>query len=203
MDGSYRFDHAAISLGENGRLAPLNRIRQHLRALSLPDLKDHGVALGRIVRGASGRAGPLRERMGPWVRAHLQFLGVESADEEPREPTQDEIILSAFGRLSADQKRSVARNLALLWECFVEEFDGLSGFIQSPPTEQAAYLQKLDAAAARMEASRVAEARYHFVSVALMKRYVSLFLEKSRDPSSVELSQRVAALIDGSHREGF
>ena len=54
-----------------------------------------------------------------------------------------------------------------------------------------------------MEASRVAEARYHFVSVALMKRYVSLFLEKSRDPSSVELSQRVAALIDGSHRDGF
>jgi hypothetical protein len=197
MDGSYRIDESAIPLGYGRLVGHVARLREQVRALGMQDLTGQGLALGRAIRTAPDKVSPYLTRLGPSVRAYLVFLGVSVPEEEAKEPTPEQNVLSAFDALDREQQKAVARNLSLLWECFVEEFNGLSGFYQASPTRQAAYLAKLEAAAARMEAIRVPEARYHFVSVALMKHYASSFQTRSTDPSAIELSHRVAALIDG------
>jgi hypothetical protein len=196
MDGSYRFDESAIPLGEGQRPAQLARLRGQLRTFRLPDLTGRRMSVARMVREASEKASPHLARLGPAIRAHLAFLGVSVPEEEPEEPTAEQVLLAALDSLDRQQQDAVARNLSLLWQCFLEEFNGLSGFYQAPATQQAAYLEKLGAAAARMEASRVPEARYHYVSVALMRHYVSSFQARSTEPSAIALSHRVAALID-------
>jgi hypothetical protein len=115
-------------------------------------------------------------------------------------PSPEQVILDDLDALSPQQKDAVAENLALLWNCFAEEFGGVSGFLAEPATQQAAYLAKLDTAAKRMEPAKATEVGHHYVSVALMMHYVSSFQGRSTDQSAIAMSNRVAELIDrGRH----
>lgn len=198
MNGSYRLEQFAIPLREGRRAVALSRLSGRIRAVRLPALAGQGFSVSRIVRHASSRAAPHLARLGPLARAHLTFLGVSVPEEQPAEPTEEQALLGAFEALDGGRQEAVARNLSLLWECFLEEFSGLSGFFEASPTRQSAYLDRLASAAGRMEASRAPEARYHYVSVALMKHYVSSFQARSTAPDAIALSRRVASLIDGT-----
>jgi hypothetical protein len=145
------------------------------------------------------KASPVFSLLEPWIRAHLQFLGLPTADA-PEEPGPVELVLADLDRLDPDHRGLVAKNLSLLWTCFIDAFGGLSGFLQAPTTEQAAYLDKLEAAAQRMESVKAPQARHHYVCVALMKHYVASFLTRTPEPGAIELSRRVAAMIDEAHR---
>lgn len=106
------------------------------------------------------------------------------------------VLLADLDALDPKKQGSAARNLALLWECFVEEFGGISGFQEASDVQKSAYLAKLEAAALRMEAGRGTDAAYHYVSVALMGLYVSFFQNGRADAAAVALSNQVAALIN-------
>jgi hypothetical protein len=209
MDGSYRFDGSTIPLANGGRLSHLlrlrdqamDKVREHVPVVSLTEVKLRGAALRRALLAAPGRTRPYLAHLGPWMRAHLHFFGVTITADDEAEPSPAELILMAFDGLTETQKACVARNVALLWDCFTEQFNGISGFCQVPETQQSAYLGKLKEAAARMGSSTIPEARYHFVSVALMWHYVASFQSNSTDPGAIALSRRVAALIDGTRSE--
>jgi hypothetical protein len=201
MDGSYRIGEPTVPPRDGGRRARWLRIWDRIPTVRLRGLVGRGATAARLLRSATTGAGSGRDAPAPWLSAHLQFLGFAAAREEPQEPTQAQLVLNAFEALDKDQQALAARNLALLWDCFRAEFDGVSGFCHAAATEQAAYLGKLEAAASRMQVNRAPEARYHFVSVALMWHYVSCFQTRTREPSAIELSRRVAALIDMSRAE--
>jgi hypothetical protein len=128
------------------------------------------------------------------VRPRLPSLPWPAEETEEEDPALT--ILADFEALDVQKQDATARNVALLWDCFVEEFGGISGFLSASETEKDDYLDKLAAAARRMEAGRFSAAGYHYVSVVLFELYVSFFHGRKAHRSAITLSERVAELID-------
>jgi hypothetical protein len=188
------------------------------RVASAPSRDGSGQAPGSVrkswsrlrkVRPEGVNSGEGASRLGQGMRRALQAvlqLGFpkrrKSRPVVPEVPDQAQIILADLDALDPTQRDAVARNLGLLWDAFVMEYGGVSGFLAEPVTHQNAYLAKLDAAARRMESSKASKSGHHYVSVALMKEYVSSFRSRSVAESAVQLSHRVASLIDRSRELG-
>ncbi|WP_230531247.1 hypothetical protein [Microvirga roseola] len=133
------------------------------------------------------------------ARTVLPFL-LDVPEPEPEEPDPVDIVIAEFGKLERDQQDKVARNLSLLWDNFREVFGGASGFQAAPPIDQKLYLEKLEAAARRMEVVKGSEAAFHYVTVELMRQYASFLQTGSTDEKAVALARLVAPLIDRGHR---
>lgn len=124
------------------------------------------------------------------------FLPATEGQDAPQEPDPVDVILGDFEQLCPEQQHKVASNLALLWESFLSDFGGISGFRAAPAVEQDAFLDRLKAAARRMEAAKGSEAAFHYVTVELMRQYISFFRAGSADRKAVSLARCVAPLID-------
>jgi len=129
-------------------------------------------------------------------RKLLPFLPLFEAPEGPPEPDPVEEILGDFDGLTREQQEKVAENVALLWDYFQETFGGISGFLASPQTEQAAYMEKLNAASERMQVARGTNVAFHYVTVELVRQYLSFLQRGTADMSAVLLAERVVALIE-------
>ena len=202
MDGTYRFDGERISIGDgraiDARITEWSTAIQSLAA-SLPARAAAILPIERlepVVERWQQAVAPRLSDAAARLRVQLAAIGILEREEPPIERDASTDIMDEFEKLGGDHQMAVARNLALLWDSFVEHFDGLSGFRQAPTATQDAYLAKLEAAEKRMEASRFTDAGHHFVSVVLMKIYVSLFQTDTSKPSAVALSDLAATLID-------
>src|SRR4051812_11021330 len=186
----------AVLLGDRGvafSRTYLNRnvVEGILREFSLRDLSYRGFSLRRyqwrqapahlriLMRYAYGR----RRDVLAFGLTHFERIAPPSLSQRLREvtpvlpwaePERGEAseaalqVLAEFAALDEDKQVATARNVALLWDCFVEEFGGVSGFLEADEIDQAEYLEKLSAAAERMEAGRGTPVAYHYVSVVLM-----------------------------------
>lgn len=136
----------------------------------------------------------------PVVLRHLQerfpSLPLGSFPDPNAEPDPVELVMEEFHGLEPAQQDKVAKNLALLWNSFTGAFGGVSGFQAASPTEQRSYVEKLEAAARRMEAARGTEAAFHYVTVELIRQYIAFLQVGSTDPKAVALARLVAPLID-------
>lgn len=106
------------------------------------------------------------------------------------------VVLSDLQSLPCEQHHKVAHSLALLWDAFIDVFGGVSAFQAASPIEQQAYVGKLETAARRMEAARGSDAAFRYVTVELMRQYVSFLQTGSKDPNAIALARAVAPLID-------
>ncbi|WP_150117733.1 hypothetical protein [Microvirga vignae] len=106
------------------------------------------------------------------------------------------MVLGEFEKLSRDQQDKVAKSLALLWDTFIEVFGGVSGFQTASPIEQQAYIERLSTASRRMEVARGSDVAFHYVTVELMRQYVSFLQTSSKNPRAIVLAGAVAPLID-------
>ena len=61
--------------------------------------------------------------------------------EDPAASDEALLIMAEFEALEAAKQTATARNVALLWDCFVEEFGGVSGFLVATATERQEYLE--------------------------------------------------------------
>lgn len=125
----------------------------------------------------------------------LKSAAPEPADEH--DPVRS--VMGEFEALDREQQDRVAKNLALLWGSFNSAFGGVSTFKTASALEQQAYIAKLEAAARRMEAARGTEAAFHYVTVELLRQYVSFLQIGSTDEGAVALARLVAPLIDRGH----
>lgn len=105
-------------------------------------------------------------------------------------------LLTEFKALNPDQQDKAAQNLALLWGHFEDTFDGLSGFLAEPQTEQTLYLDKLATASRRMKLARGSEAAFHYVTVEVMLLYVGCLQSKRSDQAALSLAACAAAMIN-------
>jgi hypothetical protein len=112
------------------------------------------------------------------------------------EPDMVQEILGEFEALRSDMQDKVARNLALLWDNFQDAFGGISGFMAAQALEQDAFMHKLNAAAERMRPARGTSAAFHYVTVELMRQYVTFFRSGRSDPKAVRLATCVVSLIE-------
>ncbi|WP_201859429.1 hypothetical protein [Microvirga soli] len=131
------------------------------------------------------------------ARTLLPFVPlVKSVEEEALE--QDPIwnLLGEFKTLAPDQQDKAAKNLALLWAHFEDTFEGLSGFLAEPQTEQALYLDKLDTASRRMKLARGSDVAFHYVTVEVMRLYVICLQTRRSDRAALSLATCAATLIN-------
>ncbi|MBA1155026.1 hypothetical protein [Microvirga mediterraneensis] len=137
----------------------------------------------------------LRPILASHSRALLPFLPIASEEEEAlaADPAWD--LLAEFQTLAPDQQDKAARNLALLWDHFEHMFGGLSGFLAEPVIEQSIYLDKLMTASRRMRLARGSEVAFHYVTVELMRLYVSYLQLRRSDRAALALAAHVVALI--------
>jgi hypothetical protein len=145
----------------------------------------------RVVLGQLDERAPAATRR---LRIAFPALPWAAQEDEANQPTF--LVLAEFDALDPDKKIATARNIALLWDCFVEEFGGVSGFVEAGVAEQTEYLDKLDAAASRMEVGRGTPVAYHYVSVMMIKLYVESFHSGKADRGAIALANHVAALVN-------
>jgi hypothetical protein len=186
------FDHLApANLARRSREIPWPKSASELKTAFRQILSQRDVwgtlLLTQVVRAAPKRSKPFRALLPslPWPEV-----------EDPVATDFAWVILTEFEALETAKQTATARNVALLWDCFVEEFGGVSGFLAATSTEQNHYLEKLDAAAQRMEVGRYSAVGYHYVSVVLVKLYVTYLHGQNSAPSAIALSSRVAMLIN-------
>lgn len=133
-----------------------------------------------------------------WFPSLARFSAASAA--EAHEVDHVGQVLSDFDKLSRDQQDRVAKSLALLWDAFESGFGGVSAFRSASLIDQQGYTERLAQAAHRMEAARGSAAAFHYVTVELMRQYVSFFQTGSEDPRAIALASRVAPLIDHGRR---
>jgi hypothetical protein len=179
--GSKAIEHYLQSTSEI-----IGRIKGAIPAFSLNDLQQALASKLQVLQ--------------PTLAAHLQramplLLGPEAAQVSER-PDPARQALSEFQILDWDQQGKVARNLALLWENFQDVFGGLSGFMAAPQTDRTTFLQKLESASERMAPARGSEVAFHYVTVELMRQYISCLHHRRADPGAIALARCVVTLID-------
>lgn len=163
----------------------------HVRRVATELVEQRHLALPALLAQVGQHAPTATERL------RVLFPSLPWAEPERDEASEPAFaILGELDELAPEKQVATARNVALLWDCFVEEFGGVAGFLASGATEQAEYLDKLEAAASRMEAGRGTPVAYHYVSVVLIKLYVESFRTKRATAGAIALSGRVAALIN-------
>jgi hypothetical protein len=79
-------------------------------------------------------------------------------------------------------------------------FGGISGFLATMPTEQDAFMEKLEAAATRMEPAKGTNVAFHYFTVELTRQYISFFRLGRSDRQAVALASCVVSLIDNGRR---
>jgi hypothetical protein len=136
---------------------------------------------------------------GPRVWRPIRLLPVPTGTRPmyiPRGPERVKAIISEFYGLAPDQQAKVARNLAQLWDNFLEVFGGLSGFWASPLPEQEACMDKLEVAVRNLEPQKGSETGFQYVTIELMRLYLAFLFVGRTDHLSVALGTLVVPLID-------
>ncbi len=136
----------------------------------------------------------------PTILAHtrtlLPFIPLATPEEEALERDPVWELLAEFQALDPHQQDKAAKNVTLLWGHFEDSFGGLSGFLAEPQSEQLQYLDKLMTASLRMRPARGSEVAFHYVTVELMRQYVSCFRLERSDRAALSLAACVAGLIN-------
>lgn len=113
-----------------------------------------------------------------------------------RGPERVKAIIADFYALAPDQQAKVAKNLAQLWDNFLEVFGGLSGFWASPLPEQEACMDKLETAVRNLEPQKRSETGFQYVTIELMRLYLAFLFAGRTDHLSIALGTLVVPLID-------
>jgi len=128
----------------------------------------------------------------------LSFLK-SARHDEVQEPLDDNrVLLDEFAALDAIHRNEAADQLAILWQCFVDEFENPAAFQREPKAKQDDYIAKFERVAARtVEVKHTEKGHLHY-GVALMLRFLLVARDGARQQSALALSGRVASLINGA-----
>src|SRR4051794_29218659 len=96
------------------------------------------------------------------------------------------------------QPTEAADQLAVLWQCFVDEFKNPAAFQREHKANQDAYIAKFERVAAQTEEVKHAEKGHFHYGIALMLRFLLVARDGARQQSALALSGRVASLINGA-----
>jgi hypothetical protein len=139
------------------------------------------------------------------ARAALESLIGRWRGEPARAPEEDrtahlEALLAEIRDFTGEQRSSVSRGLAMLWEAFVGRFGGLDGFIQADSAARAAYLQSLQSSVDKMNENEALKRSRYSVSPKLMSLYLDSLLRRDRAVVARELALAVATMIEDGEK---
>ena len=126
----------------------------------------------------------------------LRFLKPSTPNDAQEPPDDNRLILDEFSTLDQHRQDEVAEKLAVLWQCFIDEFGDPASFHDQPQTTQDAYIAKFERMAARSTPVRHSASGHLHYSVALMLRFLLIARDGARQQSALDLSGTVAALVN-------
>src|SRR5215212_9439905 len=128
----------------------------------------------------------------------LSFLK-SARHDEVQEPLDDNrVLLDEFAALDAIRQNEAADQLAVLWQCFVDEFKNPAAFQREPKAKQDDYIAKFERVAARTEEVKHTQKGHLHYGIALMLQFLLVARDGARQQSALALSGRVASLINGA-----
>jgi hypothetical protein len=110
---------------------------------------------------------------------------------------ENRVLLDEFRALEPFRQDEAAERLAGLWHCFIEVFGSPAKFGGEPKTVQDNYIGKFERVAARSCHVKHTEQGHLHYSVALMLRFLVAARDNDRQRSALDLSERIASLING------
>src|SRR5215212_6805846 len=102
----------------------------------------------------------------------LSFLKSARHDEVQEPLDENRVLLDEFAALDAIQQNEAADQLAILWQCFVDEFKNPAAFHREPKAEQDNYIAKFERVAARTEEVKQSQKGHLHYSIALMLQFL-------------------------------
>ena len=112
----------------------------------------------------------------------------------PAHPAHE--LLTEFDELDGASQDDAARQLALLWSLFVDEFGGPSAFLKAPPPQQQAYLDGLNGLLERKQRLEGAERGRYYYSINLFRHFLDALRARDHGSTAIALSKRLAGLTE-------
>src|SRR5215212_410648 len=128
----------------------------------------------------------------------LSFLKSARHDEVQEPLDENRVLLDEFAALVAIHQNEAADQLAVLWQCFVDEFNNPAAFQREPKAKQDDYIAKFERVAARTEEVKQTQKGHLHYGLALMLRFLLVARDGARQQSALALSGRVAGLINSA-----
>ena len=124
------------------------------------------------------------------------FLTRSKADSAPAPVHPAHELLTEFDLLDSRSQDDAARQVALLWSFFVDEFGGPSPFLASPPTQQQAYLDGLIGLLERSNQLEGTERGRYFYSISLLRHFLEALRSRDNCSTAIALSRRLTWLTE-------
>jgi hypothetical protein len=105
-------------------------------------------------------------------------------------------MLRDFDKLGTDRQEEVARDLAQLWDAFVEHFNGIEGFFNGNEERRKDYMQRVETAARRMSNAKGSEKGHYFFATALLAHYLRTLSEGAAGNSEQRMANRIVTMIE-------
>jgi hypothetical protein len=112
----------------------------------------------------------------------------------PAHPAQE--LLTEFDLLDSRSQDDAARQVALLWSYFVDEFGGPRPFLDAPPTQQQAYLDGLVRLVERSNRPEGTERSRYFYSITMLRYFLEALRTGDNCSTAIALSKRLTWLTE-------
>jgi hypothetical protein len=110
-------------------------------------------------------------------------------------PHPAQTLLSELDALDQERQESTARQLAMLWSAFTQDF-GISRFKVAPPSEQQAYLHRLDRIIERGREVKESELGRYYYSTALLRHFLEAHRTHDTTPAARAVSEWLVWLTE-------
>ena len=110
-------------------------------------------------------------------------------------PHPAQTLLSELDALDQERRESTARQLALLWSAFTQDF-GISRFEAAPRSEQQAYLDRLDRIIERGREIKESELGRYYYSTALLRHFLEAHRTHDTTPAARAVSEWLVWLTE-------
>jgi hypothetical protein len=107
-----------------------------------------------------------------------------------------DFVLREFENLGADRQQEAARDLAQLWDSFVEHFGGIEGFLIGDEVRRRDYIQRVETAARRMRNAKSSDKGHYFFAAAMLAHYLQALADGATEDDDQRMANRVVTLID-------
>ena len=107
-----------------------------------------------------------------------------------------DLVLREFENLETVRQQEVARDLAQLWDSFVEHFGGIEGFLIGDEVRRRDYIQRVETAVRRMRNAKGSEKGHYFFATAMLAHYLRVLYEGATEDDDQRMANRVVTLID-------
>ncbi|HEX2136938.1 MAG TPA: hypothetical protein VHG30_13715 [Microvirga sp.] len=104
-------------------------------------------------------------------------------------------LLTELDGLDEARRNATARQLALLWSAFAQEF-GVSRFIEASASEQQSYLDRLDRIVERGKELKDTELARYYYSTALLRHFLEALRTRDAGPGARAIAERLVLLTE-------